>query len=127
MNYLFQIIDMLLYVSRILNLDSRILHARVCDHMIARERYCTCMLYLKVILRAPNFAASVLAVALRNNKSVFGGETGFAADCIRFEFFPWIFREHNIDYENGLVSPIDVDTCHGGAVMQTWLALSKLL
>lgn len=48
------------------------------------------MLYLKVIFHAPNFAASVLAVVLRNNKSVFGGETGFAANCIG-----WLVVEAN--------------------------------
>jgi hypothetical protein len=36
------------------------------------------MVYLKVISCAPNFVASGLAVALRNNKSVLSGETGFA-------------------------------------------------
>lgn len=39
-------------------------------------------------LPAPNLTASVLAVAPRNNNSVFRGETAFAADCIPPTYTP---------------------------------------
>lgn len=55
-----------------------------------------------VVLPAPNLTASVLAVALRNNKSVFCGETGFAPvilrDVLRTTFLKGlvlqVYRQH---------------------------------
>lgn len=45
-----------------------------------------CTRYGQVILSAPNFTASVLAVALKNNLRVFSGESGFAAPCTSHDY-----------------------------------------
>jgi hypothetical protein len=44
----------------------------------------------KLLKMQPSFAASVLAVAHREEKCVFGGEAGFAAHCIDHRTLNWV-------------------------------------